>query len=197
MSKQIIHIAIIEPSVIISEGLTNLLLKASRHFNIYQVDNPDELLDITPKDNLDIILMNPALVQGNIKGFQHIKKQMAGTKWMALVYIYLDKEVLGYFDDSVYITDTADMITDKLNRLIQAETADRAGNQKEQLSDRETDVLRCLVSGLSNKEIADKLNISIHTVISHRKNISQKTGIKSLSGLTIFAISKEIITLEN
>ena len=54
-----------------------------------------------------------------------------------------------------------------------------------------------MVAGHSNKEIADKLNISIHTVISHRKNITEKTGIKSLSGLTIFAISKKIIPLEN
>jgi DNA-binding CsgD family transcriptional regulator len=40
------------------------------------------------------------------------------------------------------------------------------------------------------------LNISIHTVISHRKNITEKTGIKSLSGLTIYAITKKIIPLD-
>jgi DNA-binding CsgD family transcriptional regulator len=69
--------------------------------------------------------------------------------------------------------------------------------QQETLSDRETEVLQQLVNGLSNKEIADKLNISIHTVISHRKNITQKTGIKSQSGLTIYALSNKIISLDN
>jgi DNA-binding NarL/FixJ family response regulator len=64
------------------------------------------------------------------------------------------------------------------------------------LSERETEVLIQLVKGLSHKEIADKLNISIHTVTSHRKNIIEKTGIKSLSGLTIYAITKKIIPLE-
>jgi DNA-binding CsgD family transcriptional regulator len=53
-----------------------------------------------------------------------------------------------------------------------------------------------MVKGFANKEIADTLNISIHTVISHRKNITEKTGIKSLSGLTIYAITKKIIPLD-
>ncbi|HPD95360.1 MAG TPA: helix-turn-helix transcriptional regulator, partial [Tenuifilaceae bacterium] len=64
------------------------------------------------------------------------------------------------------------------------------------LSKREIDVLKLLAKGFSNKEIADKLNISIHTVMSHRKNIMDKTGIRSLPGLTIFAVTKKIITLE-
>jgi DNA-binding CsgD family transcriptional regulator len=58
-------------------------------------------------------------------------------------------------------------------------------------------VLKLLVQGSSNKEIADKLNISIHTVVSHRKNIIQKTGIKSQAGLTIYAISNKIISLDS
>jgi DNA-binding CsgD family transcriptional regulator len=53
-----------------------------------------------------------------------------------------------------------------------------------------------LVQGHSNKEIADKLSISIYTVITHRKNLSEKVGIKSLPGLTIYAISKNIIHVE-
>jgi len=54
-----------------------------------------------------------------------------------------------------------------------------------------------VIAGNANKEIADKLNISTHTVISHRKNISQKTGIKSVSGLTIYAVVKNIITIDS
>lgn len=57
-----------------------------------------------------------------------------------------------------------------------------------ELSLREIEVLQLLVKGMTNKEIADKLNISQTTVITHRKNIQEKLGIKSLSGLTVFAI---------
>lgn len=70
-------------------------------------------------------------------------------------------------------------------------------SEKSQLSERETDVLRLLLEGLSNKEVADKLFLSTHTVISHRKNITAKTGIKSLAGLTIYAITNGIIRLDN
>ncbi|ADV43170.1 transcriptional regulator, LuxR family [Bacteroides helcogenes P 36-108] len=57
-----------------------------------------------------------------------------------------------------------------------------------ELSAREIEVLVLVTKGFINKEIADKLNISLTTVISHRKNITEKLGIKSVSGLTIYAI---------
>lgn len=56
------------------------------------------------------------------------------------------------------------------------------------LSSREIEVLVLIVKGLINKEIADKLHISLTTVISHRKNITEKLGIKSVAGLTIYAV---------
>jgi DNA-binding NarL/FixJ family response regulator len=70
-------------------------------------------------------------------------------------------------------------------------------NQQETLSERETDVLKLLVTGNANKEIADKLNISTNTVITHRKNISQNTGIKSVSGLTIYAVVNNYISIDS
>lgn len=66
-------------------------------------------------------------------------------------------------------------------------------DEQEGLSARETDVLRLVAQGFSNKEIAEKLFISIHTVMSHRKNITEKLGIKSISGLTVYAIINNFI----
>ncbi len=56
------------------------------------------------------------------------------------------------------------------------------------LSPREIEVLALVVQGFINKEIADKLNISLTTVITHRKNITEKLGIRSVSALTIYAV---------
>lgn len=61
--------------------------------------------------------------------------------------------------------------------------------QKRVLSDREIEVMSLIVQGFINKEIADKLNIGLATVVTHRKNIMEKLGIRSVSALTIYAVT--------
>lgn len=68
---------------------------------------------------------------------------------------------------------------------------------EDKLSEREKDVLIELVNGLSNKEIADKLYISTHTVISHRKNIVRKLNIHSTAGLTIYALVHGLVKVKS
>ena len=57
------------------------------------------------------------------------------------------------------------------------------------LSDREIEVMSLIVQGYINKEIADKLHIGLATVVTHRKNIMEKLGVKSVSALTIYAVT--------
>ena len=61
------------------------------------------------------------------------------------------------------------------------------------LTPREIDVLKLAAQGYINKEIAEKLQISLHTVISHRKNIAEKLSIKNISGLTVYAMMNGLI----
>ena len=70
-------------------------------------------------------------------------------------------------------------------------------NRKDILSEREKDIVREVAKGLTNKEIADRLILSIHTVTTHRKNISRKTGINSISGLTVYAIINHIVDISD
>ena len=65
--------------------------------------------------------------------------------------------------------------------------------RQEELSEREKEVLALVVKGLINKEIADKLHLSLHTVLSHRKNIAKKLNIHSTAGLTIYAIVNHLV----
>jgi regulator of cell morphogenesis and NO signaling len=66
-------------------------------------------------------------------------------------------------------------------------------DSKESVSEREKDIIGCLVQGMSNKEIANHLFISVNTVITHRRNIARKLQIHSLAGLTIYAIANNLI----
>jgi DNA-binding CsgD family transcriptional regulator len=70
-------------------------------------------------------------------------------------------------------------------------------DENEPLSEREYEVLVQIVKGLSNKEIADILCISVHTVITHRKNITRKLNIHSTAGLTIYAIVNKLVDLDH
>lgn len=66
--------------------------------------------------------------------------------------------------------------------------------KKKLLTKRETEILRLIVHGNLNKQIADQLNISLNTVLTHRKNILSKTGIKTVSGLTLYCISNGLLS---
>ncbi len=92
-------------------------------------------------------------------------------------------------------------IEDEILRPAMVQTKDKRQKTKdesrtsgqEELSEREKEVVTLVVQGLINKEIADKLHLSLHTVIAHRKNIARKLNIHSTAGLTIYAIVNKLI----
>jgi DNA-binding CsgD family transcriptional regulator len=195
MDKCKIHIAVVEPSDIIYEGLVNLLLKSEKHFYLYRLNELEDLNNTYGSTSFNIVVINPSALQNKKSEFQRIKRANTNISWIGLVYSFFDSQFLTIFDDTFSVTDPIDIITHKLKSLFNKCSC--RDNHQEQLSDRESEILIQLVKGLSHKEIAELLNISIHTVTSHRKNIIEKTGIKSLSGLTIYAISKKIIPLDS
>ena len=193
-----IHIAVIEPSQIIYEGLSDILSKIKLQYQLFHFDDVEEFLSSTVKDRIKIVILNPVYVQYTKKNFINIKRNNISIKWIGMVYSFFDKETLELFDSNIQITDSPGTIALVIDQLLKAENpVEDNSTQGEQLTEREIDVLLLLVHGLSNKEIADKLNISAHTVVSHRKNIIQKTGIKSQSGLTIYAISNKLVSLDD
>lgn len=78
-----------------------------------------------------------------------------------------------------------------------ATDAGKAHRAVDSLTQREKDVLCCVAQGLANKEIADRLCLSVHTVTTYRRNLSSKLGIHSPAGLTIFAILNGLIDIRD
>ena len=81
-------------------------------------------------------------------------------------------------------------VSAKISKMISQENS-------EQLSKREKDVVICIVQGMSNKEVADHLFISVNTVITHRRNIARKLQIHSPAGLTIYAIVNNLVDISS
>ena len=68
--------------------------------------------------------------------------------------------------------------------------------QAKVLSDREIEVLSLIVQGFLNKEIADRLSIGLSTVVTHRRNIMEKLGMRSVSSLTIYAVTHGYVDID-
>jgi DNA-binding NarL/FixJ family response regulator len=96
---------------------------------------------------------------------------------------------------SLHLMEDRDSLIAKIRNLLDRRDKDPERLSME-LSPREITIVRLVSMGLTNREIAEKLFLSAHTVMSHRKNINSKLGIKSISGLTIYAIVNNIITIE-
>lgn len=195
--KGLINIGIIESSDLLYEGLLNILLKNKSGLRFYRIDELDEFYKFNPQISLDVVLLNSVQVQNRIKLLRTLKSQKPGIRWVGIVQSLLNNETVSEFDEIIRIDDSAEEICKKVCSVVDSKNSLVRPSPQKNLSDREIDVLKSLSKGLSNKEIADSLNISIHTVISHRKNLTQKTGIKSESGLTIYAISNNIINLDS
>ena len=193
-----VNIIILDNSTIIYEGLCKLINNIAFDFNFHFANNLNEMNQLNLRYNAQLVILNPLLTLNIGKEFHASQKEFPDTRWIALLYNYIDNQLLNIFDGVISINDSAFEINNLIKKNLNIKnTSNLQTSQNENLSDREIDVLKLVVNGNANKEIADKLNISINTVISHRKNISHKTGIKSVSGLTIYAVVNNYISVDN
>ena len=180
------RLLIVEPSELIIEGLKSILDGQIRFKVLEPEMGADQLDERLAATRPDIVLINPTLI-GNVSRLRG-EHPMAVV---ALVYQYVEREALKQYDAVVDIRDSRAVIIETLAQALPGDT--EAGKSNYELTKRETAVLVELAQGKTNKEIADALNVSVHTVISHRKNISHKTGIKSVAGLTVYAMLNNLI----
>ena len=104
-------------------------------------------------------------------------------------------DVPSRYDAVVNLYDTPDTIFRTIEEIIDSD--DDSDDDSNVLSQREKEIVVCVVKGLTNKAIADTLFISIHTVITHRRNIARKLQIHSPAGLTIYAIVNKLVDLQD
>lgn len=189
------NIVLLEPSAIIQQGLIKLVTEREPGFIFHVINDIQGISSLSNKFDPAIVIVAANIAQNYYRQISVLRKEMAQTKWVVLLYQYLNPSVAQQFDDYISIDHTPDDILAILNHVIMVGSESGSNNKSDTLSEREIDVLKLLVTGFSGKEIADRLNISINTVTSHRKNISQKTGIKSLAGLTIYAVTNHVVTM--
>lgn len=187
-------IIIAEPSPIISSGLLKYLDDINQLNVVSVVDNIDDLHDKMTIHRPDLLIINPLIFgYSNHNLIRQFIQHNPSIYYVAVVTTYIDKSLLKYFKETIELSETKQKVVNKVINLIN--NSEEASSQAESfdLSNRETDVLVCVAKGMTNKDISDMLNISVHTVITHRKNIVKKTGIKSVSGLTVYALLNNLV----
>ena len=183
MIQSVHKLLIVEPNPVIALGI-EAVIKRSNKFRTqiaFELDIESIISTIrffTP----DIILMNP-IVMG-----VHLDERfltVARAKILALTTGSVDPSVLYSYDATINIGDSTETENEEMDL-----------DNERLLSPREKDVVAYVAKGLTNKEISAKLSISIHTVITHRRNIAKKLKIHSPSGLTIYAIVNKLVNID-
>ena len=193
-----VHVAVAETSVIVRSGLV-AVLKRMPDLTIQPVEitSLEGLQNCMQGHQPDILIINPTF--GGWFDLQTFKTEngKSGIKYIALVCSVIENNALKEYDESIAICDDIDIITSKINHLLHTEEEEEKDNEQETLSQREKEIITCVVKGMTNKAIADKLFLSIHTVITHRRNIARKLQIHSPAGLTIYAIVNKLVELQD
>lgn len=189
-----IKILLIEKSPIVAKGLQSMLQECAHMEVVAVLTDLDRLQERLIAQNPDVIILNPSLIDfSKRQSFKSLIQEAANIPIVALVYAYFEKQWLNNFDAVIDISDDRSRIEKKINDVIHIENGHNESADVYELSDREREVLIELAKGLMNKEIATKLHISIHTVMTHRKNIIRKTGIKSTAGLAVYAMLNNLV----
>lgn len=196
MREPIRKILILEPSVLIAEGLRHVI----DNFAGYDVcgiirNHEGDIWAKIDDFNADLVIADPSVFDNRDRAGAHdMIKGIANAPVMALISTAADAAYAYTYDGTIYLSDTSDDIEQKISTVMKAAPAEQRG-EGEELSSREKEILVCVAKGMLNKEIADHFNISIYTVITHRKNITRKTGIKTVAGLTVYALLNNLIDM--
>ena len=190
-------VTIIEPSEIVSAGLKQLV-EYGGNFHVTKVFKSIQDYSENLNGNPDIILINPtALNIGDSNDPRNIITAKDNVAIVAICYLAYNEETLRNYDGCIGMFSTQEQIEKKLLSALKTTSDKEQDDNCNELSTRECEILTAVAKGKTNKEIADEFNISIHTVISHRKNISHKLGINSIAGLTIYAVMNKLLDVED
>lgn len=181
------RIAIVEPSAIIAQGVASILRSSGEADVVAIYPTLRAYADRLNVKDVEVVVVGSQVAVG-----AQLRSELQGVAVVLLSTTVVNEETLRQVDGVINIYDDEATLMRKLRTAVeQGET--NPYSDSHDLSERERDVLILVAKGMANKEIADRLNISIHTVMSHRKNITHKTGIKSVAGLTVYALLNNLL----
>jgi len=192
-----LRIAIIDENIITCIGLRSILSEVVPFAQLSIYGSFEEFIEDNPEDCFHYFISSGILLQNSSYFIPREKKTIVMTSYNDNSTLLEDFRKLDVFQpEELLIKSLLSIHQCAHHHGYHTPVAPPQKERPQILSGRETEVLVLIVKGLINKEIADKLNISITTVITHRRNITDKLNIKSVSGLTIYAVTHGYVDID-
>ena len=191
-----VRVAVADSSMIVRNGVIAVLKRLTDlYVKPVEVASPEALENCLHMDTPDILLVNPTF--GGWFNLDEFKADdvHSSVKCIAINCNITDTSILQNYDESITLYEDINSLRDKILRVLKIQEDAEVISETESLSMREKEIVAYVVKGLTNKEIAEKLYLSVHTVITHRRNIAKKLEIRSVAGLTIYAIVNKLVEL--
>lgn len=185
-----VTIALLTPSDIIKSGISAILKSITDiHVNIlYWTEN--DIQNGIPAKKPSIIIADSLLLNGD--SITSIRNIAPETRIITMSTGQLPQAIAKNYDAIISIYDNTESISSTIKQCLITDE-----NETKELTPREKDVVIGIVKGLSNKEMALKMNVSVNTVMTHRRNIASKLQIHSAAGLTIYAIVSKLVRIDD
>lgn len=176
---------------LVRKGMISLLSRIQGIRIIRELDSPKTFQQYAARENIDFLVISQSIFDRSSEVFLSHPELLERT-----LLLKSDSDSKPQVPHAIYLYEGKEQIEGKIKRLLDIHATQASRILSSELSLREKTIVRQVSLGLTNKQIAEELFLSTHTVITHRKNISSKLGIKSVSGLTVYAIVNNIITIE-
>ncbi|MCF8232592.1 MAG: LuxR C-terminal-related transcriptional regulator [Bacteroidales bacterium] len=186
-------IAIISDALMLRKGLRSFLSEYFDQTRLEEFRAVKDFLASYRKSQFEVIFVQNTLFR-EIAGDENMLKQLSDMVLIALIPENETGEVPAFFHDAVVSNINDEEMMRKLEAWKESWMNDRLfGNNDRELTQREINILKQVAIGKTNKQIAEDLFLSPHTVITHRKNITRKLGVYTVSGLTVYALINNLI----
>lgn len=192
-----ITIVLIESSFLIRSGIENLLKELQGLYLTEVFDGSEKhLIEKINALKPDCIILNPEMIKDFLNSFVLSLNNEATL--IGLISNDTPSQIKSRFKYTLNIKDGKHELITNMNNIVGLRKSKSIiTTENQSLSKREITILKHITLGLTNQEVAEKLFLSVHTVMTHRKNITKKLGIKTVSGLTVYALLNKIIEIQD
>ncbi len=221
VSRKMYKLLVADNSFLVREGLKSLL-QSMPSFEVIEVTENKQLAIQIKKHKPEVLVIDPLAFDISQAEMASLKKEFSGLNILAITNLLPKKDISSYLGSGVtgYLLKDCDKeeiyqaieSTRKGERFLCGKIADVLLSEAEikitpvytkklscegfVVSEREIEIIQLIAIGLSNKQIADKLCLSLHTVNTHRKNILQKLKVNNTAGVVMFAVKNNLLSEE-